>query len=57
MKAWILRIVYLPQSVRFSTFFASFMVALALVGLYLDWSLKNATASFKERVRSWFSPV
>lgn len=41
MKAWILRIAYLPQSVRFSTFFASFMVALALVGLYLDWSLKD----------------
>ena len=41
MKAWILRIAYLPQSIRFSTFSASFMVVLAAGGLYLDWSLRD----------------
>jgi hypothetical protein len=41
MKKRILGIVELPQCVRFSGFFALFMVALALGGLYLDWSLKD----------------
>jgi hypothetical protein len=41
MKIRILGIVELPQCVRFSGFFALFMVALALGGLYLDWSLKD----------------
>ena len=41
MKAWIIRLAYIPQNERFSVFFASFMVLLAGIGLYLDWTLKD----------------
>ncbi|WP_057972903.1 hypothetical protein [Lysobacter antibioticus] len=41
MKNLITRIAYIPQSERFSAFFAIFMVMLSLVGLWLDITLKD----------------
>lgn len=41
MRAWILRLAYVPQNEAFSVFFASFMVLLAVVGLVLDFSLEE----------------
>lgn len=41
MKAWIMRLAYVPQSERFSVFFASLVVLLAVVGLYIDVTLED----------------